>query len=231
MSKYIELTATPDWSGDKSIAFDVDRKVLFGSSGKPERLFLPKSQTIERDGVVYVSEWILEQKVEQLIRSGASAESARNGLSLILGSQEAEEDSNPGLALLILWDFFNEASHSLSTPKVVFALPFGRLKFNRSGDKAKTPGVVHVSDGKEWGDSSRVYYGSIQTDGNFRPSRDCTPEVKEFLEAFNTDPVGTAASQGQASGNCCFCYKQLTVERSRAVGYGPTCAKNFTLPY
>ena len=229
MSKYIELTATPDWGGDKSIAFDVDHKVLFGSLGKPERLFLPKSQTIERDGVVYVSGWIIQQKVEQLIGSGATPESARDGLALILCSREVEENSD--LDLITLWSFFNEAANSLSTPKVVFGLPFGRLKFNRSGENAKQPGVVHVSDGKEWGDRSRVYYGSIKTDGSFRPSRDCTPEVKEFLEAFNSDPVGTAASQGQASGNCCFCYKELTVERSRSVGYGPTCAKNFGLPY
>ena len=40
-----------------------------------------------------------------------------------------------------------------------------------------------------------------------------------------------AAAFGHLTGNCVFCDRELTDERSISVGYGPVCAKNHGLPW
>ncbi len=40
-----------------------------------------------------------------------------------------------------------------------------------------------------------------------------------------------AAKFGQLYGTCCFCWRELTDERSIEAGYGPTCAENRGLPW
>jgi hypothetical protein len=44
-------------------------------------------------------------------------------------------------------------------------------------------------------------------------------------------PAETAAKNGKLTGNCCFCTSALTDKRSTEVGYGPTCAANYGLPW
>lgn len=63
------------------------------------------------------------------------------------------------------------------------------------------------------------------------PGRDSTPELESFLQKFAEDPARVAAEEGKRTGNCVFCAKQLTDERSVAVGYGPQCAEKYSLPW
>lgn len=40
-----------------------------------------------------------------------------------------------------------------------------------------------------------------------------------------------AAAVGRATKHCVFCGKELTDDRSKDAGYGPTCANNYNLPW
>ena len=217
MSTFVELTEQPDWRSAKAIAFDLDTKALVGASVRlRKRVFFPISQTREKAGTFYASEWIINKKIEELVAEGFG-QGASMAISFLLGSDEIVEGAPPGIDFSNLREFFDKAAENLGTPKV----QFGEVKLNRSGNQAKVPGVVHVTNGLGWGDPARQWYGSIQRDGSFRPTRDCTDEVMDLLVKFNADP----------SGNCCFCFKTLTQERSRTIGYGPTCAKNYGLAW
>lgn len=55
--------------------------------------------------------------------------------------------------------------------------------------------------------------------------------IEGDLEAFRLDPIGVMTAHGKKTGNCCFCGRDLTDHRSTAHGYGPICAKRYTLPW
>lgn len=63
--------------------------------------------------------------------------------------------------------------------------------------------------------------------------------VGQLLVRLAKDPAKTAKEQAEASktntgsvrGHCCFCGLELSDDRSVAVGYGPTCGKNFNLKW
>lgn len=57
------------------------------------------------------------------------------------------------------------------------------------------------------------------------------PVVKEFLEALSKDPKQCAKMSAARTGRCVYCNSELTDFNSKVVGYGPTCAKNYDLPY
>ena len=103
------------------------------------------------------------------------------------------------------------------------------VRLSRAGDRSRAPGVIHVTDGKPFGENQ--FYGSINLDGVWRPTRNTPPEVLGFLLAFNADPEAVATAYGLRSGNCCFCARVLTDGRSVGVGYGPICADKFGLPW
>jgi Family of unknown function (DUF6011) len=54
---------------------------------------------------------------------------------------------------------------------------------------------------------------------------------RRVLDDINTDIAGAAARFGREVGHCGFCAALLTDARSRAAGYGSTCAANHGLPY
>ena len=53
--------------------------------------------------------------------------------------------------------------------------------------------------------------------------------MEPHLKAFAADPETVAAQYGSLTGNCCFCGRKLTDDRSTNVGYGPVCADKFGL--
>ena len=53
--------------------------------------------------------------------------------------------------------------------------------------------------------------------------------VEADIDAFRQDPIGVMTAHGKKTGNCCFCGRDLTDHRSTAHGYGPICAKKFSL--
>ena len=227
MSKtYTQLIADPIWESDKSIAFDLDLNLR-----KPVRIFVPRSQVIDIHGSgQFISDWIMERKMEELITKGFDEDVIQSLLDDIAhGDVFVEEEKRYSLDGIIA--FFDAASDNLATPKILFEIDGGDVKLNRAGSRSRHFGKVFVTNAEEWGSLDRQFYGSIGTDALFTPSTDCTDAIHDLLRRFDNDPVGVASKEGKASGNCAFCSKALTTERSRDVGYGPTCAKNYGLNY
>lgn len=76
-----------------------------------------------------------------------------------------------------------------------------------------------------------TWYGAISLDGIFHPSMNAFPDLSDLLRRLADDPAGVASEYGKLTGNCCFCERPLTDKRSTDVGYGPVCAKSYSLPY
>ncbi len=118
----------------------------------------------------------------------------------------------------------------LKYPKVALLTALGNpVVLSRAGNQARLPGTINVTDGGPYGDNK--WYGRIEMDGTFKPSRDCPDDVVTLLQEFSDDPVSVAAAYGKITGNCCFCRRKLTDQRSTDVGYGPVCAERFGLAW
>lgn len=89
-------------------------------------------------------------------------------------------------------------------------------------------GKVNVTDGR--GFHSGTWFGAIQPSGSFREGREFS-RVSGVLDSLEVDPAGVATQHGVATGECCFCARELTTKESRSVGYGPVCADKFGLPW
>ena len=90
-------------------------------------------------------------------------------------------------------------------------------------------GALSVTDGGPYGEN--VYYGRVETDGGYQASRSADDGITAVLRKFSANPVSVAAAYGRLTGNCCFCRKTLTDQRSTSVGYGPVCAVHYGLPW
>lgn len=127
-------------------------------------------------------------------------------------------------------ELLTRASGKLKHPKVRLSTEDGqRVVLGIAGDRSKYTGSVMVTDGGPFG--ANTYYGRISPDGILTPSRSMTPAVLSLLQAFAADPAGIGAKIGKMSGACCFCSRQLDTRESLAVGYGPTCATKYGLPW
>lgn len=125
---------------------------------------------------------------------------------------------------------FAGAAARLKFPKVTFvALPgIGTLKLQRAAS-GRNAGGINLTDGRPFGENR--FFGAITPTGEFRPGRDVPEALREFLARLASDPATVAGEYGKGSGNCCFCCKDLTDDRSVAVGYGPVCAGHYGLPW
>ena len=145
---------------------------------------------------------------------------------------EAEQPSGPTdpVQLRRIRDLMDTAAETLKWPKVnLRTASCGRVRLARAGDRSRRPGVIHVTDGRPFGENT--YYGSIELDGTWSPTDAVTPEVRSLLLELDRDPKATATAYGRRTGSCCFCSRELTDGRSVAVGYGPVCASRFDLPW
>lgn len=135
---------------------------------------------------------------------------------------------------------FDRAKKHLKYPAIVLGVPeLGpdvSIRVNVAGARAKIPGSLTVVDGNKDDDGERSWLGRILLDGVFMPSNECidslaAPAIGKRLAEFAANPSRVAGEHGRLTGRCCFCRIRLTDERSTAVGYGATCAKNFGLEY
>jgi hypothetical protein len=86
-------------------------------------------------------------------------------------------------------------------------------------------GATYVKQGTE-------YLGKITADGRWYPvASENATQAFEKVKAFACDPVKAAAAHGHATGNCCFCSRELSDAGSIEVGYGPICAEKYGLPH
>jgi hypothetical protein len=119
--------------------------------------------------------------------------------------------------------FSTALSNGLKSPRITFNTEAGKIQFSLAPATGKNPGCIYVKvDGE--------YVGKILPNGTFQSVKFCS-EVAAYLSDLNLDVVGTVKAYGHRTGNCCFCARHLEDGRSVAVGYGPTCADNFGLPW
>lgn len=129
-----------------------------------------------------------------------------------------------------VYSMFEAAKTHLKYPKVVLHVDgCPVLKLYLSGNRSRVPNVVNVVDQED-----DTWYGRVNTDGKWEQGRGSADQLKlvaKALTEFAADPEGVAAKSGHMSGNCCFCNRGLTDDRSLTVGYGPTCAKKYNLKW
>jgi hypothetical protein len=132
-----------------------------------------------------------------------------------------------------LVEMFNVAAMKLKHPGFVMAVSdddgvVGEVKISRSGIGAKYPGTIWMNVH----DTSMAY---MKPDGEFFFTKRVPDNLKDPLEdlmyALTEKPQQTVSSHGHKTGKCCFCNSPLTDEKSTAAGFGPTCAKNWNLPW
>lgn len=132
-------------------------------------------------------------------------------------------DMKPMLAL------FNRAGSRLKYPKINLRLPDAGDVVLSVAKGGKAPGSINVATPGGFGNNT--WFGRINLDGSYAPSRVAPKGIEEQLLKFAADPAGFAAAQGHMTGRCCFCSLPLTDARSTEVGYGRTCADNYGLPW
>jgi hypothetical protein len=164
---------------------------------------------------------------KQLYWIGKMAERAKNG------GKEPERVKTTVGDLSGVMALFDKARRHLQFPAIVLGWRDSRdhiheVRLNVAGERARVPGSINVID-----EADRAWFGRILKDGAFEhsPRIDVPTAVAELLGRFACDPVGVAGEHGRLTGKCCFCNTALTDERSTSVGYGPTCAKNYGLPW
>lgn len=126
---------------------------------------------------------------------------------------------------------FDRAKKKLKKPAIVIAIAGREIKLDVAGAKARVPGSINVATNAPYGQSD--WFGRILSTGEFEASpRVSTPAgLVDGLARFAAEPAKVAAEHGQLTGRCCFCNLTLTDSRSTSVGYGPTCAGNYGLPW
>lgn len=135
------------------------------------------------------------------------------------------KDDNLGGNLVPMLTMFKIAGEKLKTPKIRLLLDTGeKVKVYPAKKGSRNEGMLYVR--------GLAYYGKIDPkSGTFYPSFDSHEAVSRALHTFAEDPVQAATAYGLALGECCFCERELSDERSKRVGYGPVCARNFDLPW
>jgi len=214
MAEYRELTNIK-WTSEKAVSIDVPSRATF----KPERLFFPRSVLREVNGSLYAPAWLIERKLTEF--SGRLE--IEHGLGATI--EVPDEPRLGAVSASSIIDFFDAASENLAYPKVVL----GDVKLARSGPRAKIPYAVNVTDLGRYPDNK--WFGRVERDGNWLPTRNTPAEVYETVKEFAADPAGFAARIGKLHGACCFCRRELTDARSTETGYGPVCALKYSLPW
>jgi hypothetical protein len=167
--------------------------------------------------------------LNQFDRAGRLSDKQWRWVGILSGNAPTLAGITSGLAPILA--MLQVASEKIQRPRLIFrAVVDGRIdiviKLNTRG---RYEGEAHTTDGQPYGFNK--YFGRVTKDGAFHPGRDLTPQVRAFLESLAADPAAVAGAYGQQSGECCFCARELTDERSTQVGYGPVCAGNYGLPW
>lgn len=149
---------------------------------------------------------------------------------IVVEAETPREDDREVVSLPQIRSMIDKAAETLKFPKINLTTPEGqRVRLSRSGDGSRRPGVIHITDGRPYG--SNTYWGSIDLDGSWTINSNTPDDVRSLLVSFDRDPQAAATAYGRTSGSCSFCSRQLTDGRSVAMGYGPTCADKFGLPW
>lgn len=134
-------------------------------------------------------------------------------------------------SLKAIQDLFDKAAETKKFPVVVLDADGEAIRLSVASAKSSAPGTINVTTNGSF--ENRTWYGRIDLAGRFvaSPKIETPTAVVDTLKRFAADPVAVATEYGHKTGNCCFCSRELTDERSIYVGYGPTCADRFGLSW
>ena len=125
-------------------------------------------------------------------------------------------------------DLFDRAATKLRRVRIALQDAAGNpVVMARAGQQSKYAGQIMLTDGRPFGENK--FYGRIDTDGKFYPTRHAGKDVVALVSEFAANPEEVAGRYGRLTGGCCFCVRPLKDERSLSVGYGPICADRFGL--
>lgn len=132
-----------------------------------------------------------------------------------------ESNANPLFAAF-------DAARSKGAKRMKIKLQDCILKPSQSGDDVWVLDP-HRQVENRWGTMTPAYLGKINRKvgivGSFSDA--VMAQVRSACE----NPAAVAAQYGHETGNCSFCSKELTDNRSVSVGYGPICAEKYGLPW
>jgi hypothetical protein len=130
--------------------------------------------------------------------------------------------SEVGAGLVKISEMFQAAKVYIKRPKIKLKNNNEEIVISMAPDTGKNSGFLYVK-------VSGLYMGKISPEGRFAGVSGTSKELREYLASFSQNPEVMAAQYGKETGNCCFCSRLLTDDRSVTVGYGPICAENFGL--
>jgi hypothetical protein len=177
--------------------------------------------------------------LEKSLRYGDVTDRQHGYVDSLLKAAEAPKAARETLDLSRINAMFAIAAANLKKPFAIFATykpdprdPTGKrqivdqeFRVSQAPAGGKNPGSLYVK-------RAGVYQGKISADGVFSAGAgEYHPDVKKALTAFSADPAAAAIAYGQATGNCCYCARELTDARSVTAGYGPICAAKWGLPW
>jgi hypothetical protein len=145
-------------------------------------------------------------------------------------AQRAARPAAPDLdakGLPRIFDMFKSAGAQLTRPAIRLANAQVHLHMSMAGATSKNAGCIYVKGAK----GTDAYYGKITPQGKFFAVRECPATVETLLLEFAKNPEVVAQQYGRITGNCCFCGRSLSDDRSTEVGYGPSCAVKFQLDW
>jgi hypothetical protein len=140
--------------------------------------------------------------------------------------RQAQRDAEPAFKARVfatLAEAFLSAAADVKWPKLRLRTAAGApVVLSRCGSQSRTVGHINVTDGKPFGEN--IYYGRITPEGESSLRRELPADVLEVIETFNADPKAAILVQGQRTGQCCCCGRELTDPASIKAGIGPICA-------
>ena len=125
------------------------------------------------------------------------------------------------------------ASQHLQRPKIRLSNDL-RVELSRSTTSSNSVRTAWVKrrvyrNRFDW--VARIDNGNQLVERAYPSGRVPTAAEIQLVQRFDRDLAGTAGSTGRLSGNCCFCGRDLTDQRSTRVGYGPVCARHYNLTW
>lgn len=112
---------------------------------------------------------------------------------------------------------FDVARKRLKYPSIRFKTDEGTVRFDL------TPSHVRIRCGAR-------FVGRLFPDDRLVKSN-MAERTYLLVKMMCVDPLKAAVLWGIRTNRCCFCFQELTDERSVAAGYGPICASNWELPW
>lgn len=122
---------------------------------------------------------------------------------------------------------FQIAGEHLKKPRVNLVTDEG-VKIRFTFDAVKNEIYIN-NTGRAWQES---YCGKVVEQSRLIDYRSrLTADIIKTVNEFSAAPHKVALAHAKKLGRCCFCSTTLSTATSKRLGYGPTCADHYGLPW